>query len=108
MALLTAQAPSQAGTDVTFVAAAAGGDTLRPGDTTSLRVRNGGTAAIIVTVDSIRRCDQGVDHNLDVPVPAGGEREIGPFPAARFAGPGGLVSVTYSAVTSVTVAVISR
>ncbi len=108
MALLASQAPSQAGTAVSFVAASAGGDTVRPGDTTSLRVKNGGTAAITVTIDSIRPCDQGVDHNLSVSVPASGEREIGPLPAARFAGPGGVVAVTYSAVTSVTVAAVSR
>ncbi len=108
MALLSAQAPSQAGTDIAFAAAAAGGDTFRPGDTTSLRVKNASTAAVTVTINSARACDQGASHNLAVSVPAGGEREIGPFPAARFAGPGGLVSVTYSATASVTVAVVTR
>ncbi len=108
MALLSEQTPSQAGTDITFAAAAAGGDTFRPGDTTSFRAKNASTAAKTLTFNSIRPCDQGADHDLVVSVPAGGERDIGPFPAARFAGPGGLVSVTYSAVDSLTVAVVTR
>ena len=49
------------------------------------------------------RCDQGHDHDVTVNVPSSGERLIGPF-TRRFNDELGRVNVSYSAVTSVTVA----
>jgi hypothetical protein len=108
MALLVTQTVTQAGTVPAFVAASAGGDTMVPGPTTSLRVKNGGGAPVTVTLDSVAPCSQGFDHNLTVAVAAGAEAEIGPIDAARFAQPStGLAAITYSGVTSVTVAVMA-
>lgn len=101
MAQLTVQKTNLTGLDPTFVAAAAGGDTFENDGQTLFHAKNGSAAAITVTVDSIRPCNYGFDHNAVVSVPAGGERIIGPFDRNRF---GTTVTVTYSAVTSLTVA----
>lgn len=106
VALLTAQAVTRAGLSPSFVAADAAGDSFLPGRV-NVRIKNGGTAAITATVDSVRPCDQGFDHNEVISVPAGGDVTSGPFPSERFAGAGGVVNVTYSSVTSVTVAVVA-
>lgn len=108
MALLTTRQVAVAGSTPAPVAAAGGGDTLQPGDRTFLRVINGGGGAITATVDSVTPCNYGSDHDLVVSVPAGATRDIGPLPASRFARTSdGLVAVTYSGVTSVTVEAIS-
>lgn len=107
MANLATQRLGLTGTTVTFVAASAGGDTLTPAGGTFLHVKNGGVASINVTVDSVRPCDQGSDHDLVVAVAAGAEKLIPVQDAARFANTSGLATVTYSAVTSVTVAAVA-
>lgn len=67
-------------------------------------MKNGGASSITVTVNSVTPSNYGTDVDLVVSVPAGGERRIGPLSEQRFASPSdGLVAVTYSDVTSVTV-----
>lgn len=103
MALLTYQGPVLAGKAITYAAAAAGGDTLGHTANGALRVRNGGAAAITVTVVTPGNTRYGqADPDIPVSVAAGGEVAIGPFPSDLAVA--GEVSVTYSAVTSVTVA----
>lgn len=106
MATLTTQTISRAGVDPSLTAAAGGGDSFTPGDDVFIHVVNGGGGSITVTV-----LGQGtVLPNMDVPdvavaVGAGTDRFIGPFPFTYFADPtDGLCDVTYSGVTSVTVA----
>lgn len=110
MATLVTQPVTPAGTAPTYAAASAGGDKINPGPTTFLHVKNASGASITVTVDSVAPCNQGGDHNLVVAVPATtGDRMIGPLPADRFASAtDGLVAVTYSGVTSLTVAAIAQ
>lgn len=105
MALLSAQSPGISGAAVTYVAAAAGGDSFAAGPTSVAHVKNGGGASITVTINSRVNCNQGFDHDLVVTVPAGGERLIGPFDT-RFWNVDNEIPLTYSAVTSVTVAAI--
>lgn len=107
MALLTTQtADPNAPAAVTYSAASAGGDTMQPG--AALHVKNASGAPITVTITSQVKCNQGVQHDVVVTVPAGSDRLIGPLPASRFASPTtGLVAIAYSAVASVTVAAIS-
>lgn len=103
MALLTYQRPQLSGTAVTYSAASAGGDTI--GQTTggSLRVKNGSAGTITVTVVTPGNTRYGqADPDIPVSVAAGAEVAIGPFPDALAVD--GVISVTYSAVTSVTVA----
>ncbi len=103
MALLTHQTPRLAGRTITYAAASAGGDTLAPHAQGVLRVRNGGTAATTVTVVTPGATQYGQDDpDIPVAVAAGAEVAIGPFPSSLVAS--GVVSVTYSVVTSVTVA----
>lgn len=103
MAALTVQAVSLAGVVPSATAAAALGDTFVNDGRTFLKVINGAGAPINVTIDSVINCDQGEDHNVVVAVANGTTRYIGPFPPDRFNNASGAVSVTYSAVTSITV-----
>lgn len=91
--------------DPAGVAAAGGGDDFPNDGNTMLKVVNGGGGAITVTVDSVTTCNFGFDHNSPdaASVGAGETRFFGPFPVARF---GSSVAVSYSGVTSVTVAAI--
>lgn len=106
MAALTVQQAAQTGIVVAFVAAAGGGDSFVNDGRTYLHVKNGGGGSINVTVDSVRACDQGGDHDVVVAVGAGAEKVIGPLDPVRFNGAGGAVAVSYSAVTTVTVAAV--
>lgn len=108
MATLTTQQIGLAGIAVSSVAASGGGDVLQPGDHTFLKVKNGGGSGITVTVASPGTCNQGGTHDLVVSVAAGAIEDIGPLPAQRFANPSdGLVHVTYSGVTTVTVSAVT-
>lgn len=106
MALLTVQIATVAGIVPSFVAAGAGGDTFSNTGRESLYVKNGSGASITVTINSLLNCDQGFDHDFVVTVAAGVDKVIGPFATNRFNDGGGLVGVTYSAVTTVTVAAV--
>lgn len=107
MAKLATQQISTTGLAPTYTAASAGGDTFANNGTTMVHVKNGGTAAVTVTIDSIEKCSHGFDHDLVVTVAANGEQLIGPLDASRFNNKAtGLVSMTYSGVTTVTVAVL--
>ncbi len=112
MAALTTAQITQAGTTLTAAAAAGGGDTVIPGDNTFLYVKNAGVGSIDVTVDDpvTPSPTAATTFNPDakITVAAGAEKLIGPLRASRFANPStGLVNVTYSGVTSVTVAALA-
>lgn len=111
MAALTTQQIAPAGTTLTFGAAAGGGDTLTPGDTTFLYVKNGGGSPITVTIDDPNSVGPSgaaqFNPDLSVSVTNGSEKCIGPLSATRFGrSSDGQVAITYSAVTSVTVAAV--
>jgi len=89
-----------------FVAAAVDGDDFVNSGNDFLIVKNGGGSSINVTIDSVTFCSYGFDHNLTIAVAAGEESWIGSFPKARFNDENGKVNVSYSDVTSVTVAVV--
>ena len=104
MALLAVSRVSLDGANPTFVAATAGaGDNFPNTGREYLHVINGSGGSINVTVAATAPCNHGTTHNVVVAVPAGQQRRIGPFPTSRF---GDNVVVTYSAVTTVTVAAI--
>lgn len=109
MAVLSAQPITMAGAAVTLSAAAGGGDAYIPtdGDRSALWIKNGGGSSITVTVTVAGQTFG--QNNADVPVtvPNGGERLIGPL-VPDLAGPDtvGTIGFSYSAVTSVTVAVV--
>lgn len=108
MADLTVQKVTTDGANPTMTAASAGGDTFTNDGHTFLIVNNSGASPITVTVPAKTACNHGVKHDAVVSVPAGEERMLGFFEVTRFNDPQtGKVSVTYSDVTSVTVAAVS-
>ena len=106
MADLTAQNVSATGLSPTYAAADVAGDAFVNNGQRLLAVRNDDASDKTVTIDSQAQCDQGFDHDIAVTVAAGGEQIIGPFPPARWNDADRKVQVSYSAVTSVTVAVL--
>lgn len=113
MADLTVQTVVEAGIIPTYAAAAGGGDAIPGNDgQIMLHVKNGGGGSITVTIAA--QTTAGVTPGLG-PVSkanAGGsvanasEKMFGPFPVVAFNDGNGKVQVTYSGVTSVTVAAI--
>lgn len=96
-----------AGTNPGLVAAAAGGDKVAPNERGALHVRNGSGASINVTVVVPGNTKYGqANPDVVVAVPAGADRLIGPFPSDLADPADGLVAITYSAVTTVTVAAV--
>lgn len=105
MALLSPQAVDVDGLKPTFTAAAGGGDTITPGEDLVLVVTNGDASAKTVTL--VRPGTEYGQANPDVArsIPAG---ETWYFKVPReFADTDGLIDITYSAVTSVTVALLT-
>lgn len=105
MATLTTQVVSDTGLEATYDTAAAGGDQCATGTGVLLHVKNADASSHTVTLASpqVHRGDLAVD-NRDVIVPAGEDRFIAVPDFYR--GSDGLCSITYDAVTSVTVAVL--
>jgi hypothetical protein len=60
-----------------------------------------------VTLDSKQLSNFGTDVDVIVSVPAGAERVIGFLEPSRFSSDLGIANISYSAITSVTVAIIS-
>lgn len=106
MTTLAAQAINLTGLNQSYAAASAGGDDFVNTGREFMHVKNGGAGSINVTINSQTLCDQGYDHDVVVAVPAGGERIIGPFSPGRFNDASNKAQITYSGVTSVTVAVL--
>jgi hypothetical protein len=107
VATLTVQNIPAAGLSPTYSAAAGGGDKLKPGKTTFLHVINGDASPITVTVATPGLVSGLAIADRAVTVGASDEQMI-PVPADLYGDPAdsGLASVTYSAVTSVTVAAL--
>jgi hypothetical protein len=110
MALLTAQSVVTGGLEATYAAATGGGDTVVPDDHTVLHYKNASGGDITITLVCESSCSFGSGtptHDRVVVCTAGEERFIPTGPASRFAdATTGLVSITYSGVTSLTVAAI--
>ena len=106
MADLTVQVISLSGIVPSFAAAAVGGDAFLNSGREYFHVKNGSAASINATLNSVAACNQGFDHDAVVAVAAGAEKLIGPFPKARFNDAAEKVQVTYSGVTTVTVAAV--
>jgi hypothetical protein len=107
---VTTQKITRAGVTPTLTAITANNDVIDAG-AVILEVSNGGGSSINVTVNSPLTCDGLTVGPLVVAVAAGATKRIGPFPPATFArtiAPDvGRVYVDYSAITSVTRAVVS-
>lgn len=113
MAALTTQVVKETGLAPTYASCTGGGDTCTPGGATFLHVKNASGGALVVTVaDDGTVMPGGVAApttaaDIVVSVPGGGERMIGPITPERFArAADGQAAITYSGVTSLTIAVI--
>lgn len=107
MATLTTQVINRAGVADVLVAAAGGGDAMSCGSGLFLRVFNGSgvsiTATLVVPAARVYEPNVAITSPVNT-VLAGASRMIGPVDAQTFADPvTGLCTITYSAVTSVTV-----
>lgn len=102
MALLTPQQIDIDGLEPVFAAASAGGDTVSPDDRVYVEVINGDGTDTTVTVVVPGTTYAQANPDVAVVVTAGERRKIGPFPRA-IADTDGLVDLTYSKVTSLTV-----
>jgi hypothetical protein len=108
MAVLTPINPSVDGTTFTPVAAASGGDQFRNDGNTLFYVNNGGGSPINVTIAA-----QFVAGDLPltdqvIAVTNGTAKLIGPFPPRLFNDAQGLLNITYSGVTTVTVLAVRQ
>src|SRR3990172_2571153 len=99
MATLTVQQIAKTGLVYALTAAAGGGDAfLNEGVRTFFHVKNADGTATTVTFVT-----QKTVEGLAVSVTNGTEQLVGPFPADVYNDANGLVQVTYSKVTSLTV-----
>lgn len=104
MAVITAQTIGETGATITLTAVNAS-DTLTNNGNSYLRVKNANGASCTVTIAATRECSDGFTHDMTVTVPATtGDKNIGPFPIARF---GSAPVVTYSVTASVTAALVT-
>jgi hypothetical protein len=108
MATLSVQRVSRAGTVITYGAAAGGGDDFPNDGKTVIAIDNADASPITVTftlaVDPHSAEPTQETTETAITVTNATVKHIGPFPTNKF---GTSVAVAYSAVTSVTVAVIA-
>ena len=113
MAELTLQQITEAGdSGVTYTSAEAGGDTADNGGTTFLHIKNGSGESITVTITAeTTSVDSNIygdltKANASIVVSASGEAFIGPFKPSAFNNNDGEIAITYSGVTSLTIAAL--
>ena len=109
MATLTTQEVTRLGVAQTYAACAGGGDKFTPGANTFLQVKNASGGALTVTVAVAKvPLPDATSAVAAVSIPATtGDKMFGPFPAEFFAAAAdGLAAITYSGVTSLTIAVL--
>jgi len=112
MAELTIQQITEDGGSVTYSAAAGGGDTADNGGSTFLNIKNGGGGEVTVTITaqttSVESSIYGdlTKANASIAIAGSGEAFIGPFKPSAFNNDDGEIAITYSGVTSVTIAAL--
>jgi hypothetical protein len=105
MAILSAQKVTLGGLQPTYASAASGGDQAPVGEKLVLHVRNGDATSKTVTVATPGTVDDLAVADAAQTIPASGAAFI-PLKNAFRDPATGRASITYSAVTSVTVAVL--
>ncbi len=105
MAALPVQTMTQAGVVPTFNTAAGGGDTFAGTGQESVHIINGSGGSINVTFVAQNACSHGTVHDRVVAVAAGAQKVVTGLSKGQFNDASGNVNITYSGVTSLTVAV---
>ena len=108
MAELTVQQIALGGILPTYAAAAGGGDNfVNDGENTFLHIKNGDVSPMTVTLTDVKSVTPleavAFDADVAVIVAATSEQMIGPLPVGRF---GGDIAITYTSVTTLTVAAV--
>jgi hypothetical protein len=103
VATLAIQTIDKDGVLPSYVAAAGGGDKVVPGQGTFIHVKNGGASPVTVTIITPETVDSDLSVQDRAVVVANASEQMIAIPG-RYRGTDGLASVTYSAVTSVTIA----
>lgn len=112
MATLTEQTFDEGGTDLTLDAAAVAGDQFANTGKQLLIISNGDASSKTVTITAQdtsfedKEYGNAVKQNQSLAVAAGSVGIMGPFPRRAFNDSSDNVQITYSAVTSVEVAVV--
>lgn len=106
MATLSVQQADRAANAVTLAAASAGGDEFVNTGKEALLIDNGGGSPITVTFATPVTVDGLAVDDLDIDVPDGEMHLLGPFPTGTYNDGDGKVQISYTDVTSVTVAAI--
>lgn len=107
MATISYTHPTIFGVTYAPVAASVGGDKVSPGPGLVL-ITNGGGSTITVTIAVPGNDKYGhALADITVSIPAAGVRAIGPFSNDLADPSDGLVAITYSAVTSVTIGALA-
>lgn len=106
MAELTVQNIAITGLEATFAAAAGGGDTFKNDGRTFFEVNNASGGDITLTFTTPGTVGGVAIADPTVVVTAGERRHVGPFDPSIFNNSSGLVAVSYSGVTTLTVAAI--
>jgi hypothetical protein len=107
MATIIAQTANKTGTIKTLVAASAGGDQFANFGREIVELNNASGAPILVTFAPAGLPGGLALATYNVSVAAGTTKIVGPFDSALFSSAAGLVTVSYSGVASLTIAVIS-
>ena len=112
MATITSQEISEAGGVVTYAAATADGDVVANDGTIFLHIKNGGGSEITTTITAqVTEVDSTswgtlTKSNASIAIAGGAESFIGPFPISVFNNSDEQIAITYSGVTSVTIAAL--
>tara|TARA_R100000781_G_scaffold115006_1_gene88394 strand:- start:1875 stop:2222 length:348 start_codon:yes stop_codon:yes gene_type:complete len=112
MATLTAQEISEAGTTVTYASATADGDVVDNDGKVFLHVKNGGGSEITVTITAqTTSVDSPIygtltKANASKAIAGSAEAFIGPFEMQAYNNSDEQIAITYTGVTSVTIAAL--
>lgn len=89
-----------------YTACSADGDQFLNSGRDFIHIKNGAVSPQTVTAVGQTPCNEGSLHDLVIAIPASEERMIGPLPTTRFNDVNGYVQLTYSAVVTLTIAII--
>lgn len=108
MAILDHQQALPTGRTLNMVAASAGGDKIPASDRGGLLVVSASASAATITIATPGNDKYGLPRpDITIPVPANGRVLIAPLPADLADPIDGLVAVSYSSATSLTIAAVS-
>lgn len=107
MATLTVIVPTYSGVNLGPVAAAGGGDKFVNTGNELIYIKNASGVSINLTLDAQAVAGLPITDPV-IAVAAGAEKIVGPFDPRYFTDASGFLNLSYSAVTSVTIAVIQK